>query len=91
VEAVPVARGEMVVQVQVLRAAHKIQAQASHQIFQVHRWNMAVVEMEIMVALQELPEMVQEVWILFHLRIVAAADHKCRTADTKAMQVALVL
>jgi hypothetical protein len=66
VEAVPVVRGEMVVPVQVLRAAHKIQAQASHQIFQVHRWNMAVVEMEIMVALQELPEMVQEVWILFH-------------------------
>jgi hypothetical protein len=52
---------------------------------------MAVVEMEIMVALQELPEMVQEVWILFHLRIVAAADHKCRKTDTKAMQVALVL
>jgi hypothetical protein len=61
VEAVPVARGEMVVQVQVLRAAHKIQAQASHQIFQAHRWNMAVAVMEIMVVRQELPEMVQEV------------------------------
>jgi hypothetical protein len=69
----------------------KIQVQALHQIFQAHRWNMVVAEMEIMVALQELPEMVQEVWILFHLRIVAAADHKCRKADTKAMQVALVL
>jgi hypothetical protein len=53
VEAVPVVRGEMVVPVQVRQVMHKIQVQASHQIFQAHRWNMAVVEMEIMVVLQE--------------------------------------
>jgi hypothetical protein len=61
VEVVPVVSGAMVVQVQGRRVVHKIQVQGSHQIFQVHRWNMAVAEMEIKVVRQELPEPVQEV------------------------------
>jgi hypothetical protein len=95
VEAALVVRGEMAVQVQVRRVVRKIQVQALHQIFQAHRWNMVVAEMEIMVVRQELPELVQEVrqelQILLHLQIGVAADHKCRTLDTKAVKVAQVL
>jgi hypothetical protein len=91
VEVVPVVHGEMVAQVQVRRVVHKIQAQVSHQIFQAHRWNMAVAVMEIMVVRQELPELVQEVMVLQQLIIVAAVDHRCHPLETTVEQVALAL
>jgi hypothetical protein len=88
VEPVPVVHGEMAVPVQARRAVHKIQVQESHQIFQAHRWNMGVEVMEIMVVRQEPSEiMVQELWMLLHLQIVVAADHKCLQLPIRVQQV----
>jgi hypothetical protein len=56
-----VAHGEMAARAHLLPVVHKIQVQASHQIFQALCWNMVVAEMEIMALELVQPDQVLEV------------------------------